>query len=462
MSVKHTILVVDDDLQGLESARKILELAGYDVCTATDGQEALDLLRSSGAALKFSLILTDVRMPKLTGLEFLRALSLCGDSTPVVLMTAFGRVEDAVWAMKFGAVDFLTKPFKRQALLASVEAALKRAKPATKPQENLQRDQPSALPFIGISPQIEALKTMIAQVAPTSASVLLMGESGTGKELVARSIHAQSPRASRPFVAINCAAVPENLIEAELFGYEKGAFTGAGHSKEGLFEAAHNGTLLLDEIGDMPLTLQTKLLRALQEGEIRRVGANHSRKVNVRVIAATNRNLKEEIRAGRFREDLLYRLEVVSLLIPPLRQRREDIPRLANYFLAQAAAKHDKKIDSISSEAMAALQSHPWPGNVRELSNIIERAVVFAQTNEIQISELPPHLLDQPQNPSGQDTTASPSRIEVALGTPLREIEDMVIRKTLEATEGDKNLTAKILGINSRTIYRWLERDSDS
>ncbi|HLE00090.1 MAG TPA: sigma-54 dependent transcriptional regulator [Bdellovibrionota bacterium] len=482
------ILLVDDDPQALESTRKILELSGYEVVTAVDGQAALEQIRpsASGRLQKFDLVVTDVRMPRLGGLEFLRALSLCGETTPVILMTAFGRVEDAVWAMKLGAVDFLTKPFKRQALLSSVEAVLKRAKAAgaadgelrVKAETGIETTSSPDAKLIGHSAAMRALKDTIRQVAPTAATILLTGESGTGKELVAHCIHQMSPRAGARFIALNCGAVPEQLIESELFGFEKGAFTGATGSKEGLFEAAHGGTLLLDEIGDMPFPLQSKLLRTLQEGEVRRLGATVSRKVDVRVIAATHRNLKESVRAGTFRQDLLYRLEVIGIEVPELRARIEDVPELARHFLNVASARHGKPTTSISKEALKVLLSHQWPGNVRELSNVVERAVVFAKGSEITVDELPAHLLalagaaagarlnaegesraEAGAKPgAGSPAGAGGGTIEVPLGASLKEIEELLIRKTLEATSGDKNMTAKLLGINSRTIYRKLDK----
>lgn len=459
---KNTILLVDDDPQGLESARKILELAGFEVLTAGDGQEALDYVRKK---LPLDLILTDVRMPRLGGLDFLRALSLCGDETPVILMTAFGRVEEAVWAMKLGAVDFLTKPFKRQALLAAVEMSLKRVKPRPGRPNSAAQGNHSSLgsisgSIIGSSEPMRELHAIIEQVAPTSATVLLTGESGTGKELAARNIHEKSTRAKRKFVAINCAAMPEQLMESELFGHEKGAFTGAQNSKEGLFEAAHEGTLFLDEVGDMPVSLQAKLLRVLQDNEVRRVGAVDSRKINVRLIAATHRNLKELVRTGAFREDLLYRLEVIGIYVPPLRERMADLPDLAYYFLKKSAQKHDKASDGILDEAMEVLLAHHWPGNVRELSNVIERAVVFTKGPHISLADLPAHLVQLAQTPlpaasfKDKDSTS----ISVPLGTSLKDVEELLIRKTLEATSGDKKITAKLLGINSRTIYRKLEK----
>jgi two-component system response regulator HydG len=475
LTSKSRILLVDDDTQALESTRKILELSDYDVTTACDGQAALDQVRGGAdkPRASFDLILTDVRMPRLGGLEFLRALSLCGDGTPVILMTAFGRIEEAVWAMKFGAVDFLTKPFKRQALLSAVEMALKRSRgrvPARASQAQAPQGQGEKFgSLVGASSAMSALQATIRQVAPTAATVLITGESGTGKELIARCIHDQSSRAKGRFIAINCAAVPEQLIESELFGFEKGAFTGATTAKEGLFEAAHEGTLFLDEIGDMPIALQAKLLRTLQEGEVRRVGATTSKKINVRVIAATHRDLKENVKTGSFRQDLLYRLEVIAIQIPPLRERMEDVPDLAYHFLKLASGRHGKTVEGIEDEAMEALLAHTWPGNVRELGNVIERGVVFAQGSLLLTRDLPPHLLDlaaqaaQTAKASATESTLTSgqtqqSAITVPLGTPLKDVEDLLIRKTLEATSGDKNMTAKLLGINSRTIYRKLEK----
>lgn len=455
------ILLVDDDPQALESTRKILEYSGFQIVTAPDGQAALESVRPSPGRVgpAFDLVITDVRMPRLGGLEFLRALSLCGEVMPVILMTAFGRVEDAVWAMKLGAVDFLTKPFKRQALISSVESALKRAR--SRQLENLPSalsKQPESDLLMGRSEAIQTLKDLVRRVASTHASILLTGESGTGKELVAHLIHQQSSRNKAQLIALNCAAVPEQLMESELFGFEKGAFTGATGSKEGLFEAAHEGTLLLDEIGDMPLPLQAKLLRTLQDQEVRRLGATSSKKVDVRMIAATHKDLKAQVQQGAFRQDLLYRLEVVGIHVPSLRERVEDIPDLAYHFLRKACRRHGKEVQGILDETLEVLLSHPWPGNVRELSNVIERAVVFAVGSHITLAELPPHLLSAFRPVKKEAKAHSASTIEVSIGTSLKDVEELLILKTLEATSGDKNMTAKLLGINSRTIYRKLDK----
>ncbi len=470
------ILLVDDDPQALESTCKILEYSGYQITTAIDGQSALEKVRPSldRNSPTFDLVISDVRMPKLGGLEFLRALSLCTDSVPVILMTAYGRVEDAVWAMKLGAVDFLTKPFKRQALISAVEAALMRAQKKSTPwagessvktpdSSKSSNEYPTDL-LLGRSPSMRALKSVIQQVAPTQATVLINGESGTGKELVARCIHLLSTRAKGPLIALNCAAVPEQLMESELFGFEKGAFTGAQSPKEGLFEAANKGTLLLDEIGDMPLTLQAKLLRVLQDQEVRRVGATTSRKVDVRVIAATHRNLNEAVQKGTFRQDLQYRLEVVGMQVPALRDRIEDIEELCYHFLRQASKRHQKLVQSISAEVIDILKSHTWPGNVRELSNSVERAVIFAQGSQITPVELPAHLLELARRDGKLQIPLndSQSTIEVPIGISLKEVEEILIRKTLEATDGDKTMTARLLGIHSRTIDRRLDKRTDA
>ena len=438
------ILLVDDDLQALESTKKILEYSEHEVVVATDGQSALQIVRSTNAGTQpFELVITDVRMPRLGGLEFLKALGVCGQSIPVILMTAYGRVEDAVWAMKLGAVDFLTKPFKRQTLVSAIDSVLKRS-----------RSVAGSSSLLGTSDKMIQLKALIEQVAPTSATVLVMGESGTGKELVARCIYEKSNRSKNSFIALNCAALPEQLIESELFGYEKGAFTGAVGAKQGLFAAADRGTLLLDEIGDLPLSVQSKLLRVLQEGEVRRIGSTKSEKVDVRVIAATNRNLSEAAKQGRFREDLLFRLEVIIIQVPPLRERAEDIAEIANHFLVLANKRHSKNVSGIDEEAMSFLRRHNWPGNVRELSNVIERAVVFASSEVITKNSLPLHISNLTDSTSVRHGTVS-----VTIGTPLDEIEELLIRKTLEATSGDKNMTAKLLGVNPRTIYRKLEKN---
>ncbi|MBS1961192.1 MAG: sigma-54-dependent Fis family transcriptional regulator [Bdellovibrionales bacterium] len=451
------ILLVDDDIQGLATTKKILEHAGFAVGTAEDGQVAIERVRKE----EFDLVISDVRMPRMTGLEFLSALRHSGKSIPVVLMTAYGRVEDAVFAMKLGAVDFLTKPFKRAALLDAVESATKRARAksaaSASPSAPGGEKPKGSARIAGRSLQAERLRAWVDQVGATTATVLVQGESGTGKEQVARALHETSARRSGPFLAINCAALPENLLESELFGYERGAFTGANAAKPGLFEAASGGTLFLDEIGDLALPLQAKLLRVLQESEVRRIGSATAKKIDVRVISATHQPLKALVAESRFRQDLLFRLEVVAVDLPPLRARLDDLPDFASLFVAEAAARHEKAVFAVSPEAFEVLARYAWPGNVRELQNAIERAVIFAKSGVLQASDLPPHVLELAGK--GLGLAESPHTISIPVGTPLREVEEMLIKKTLELTQGDKNLTAKLLGINSRTIYRKLKED---
>jgi two-component system response regulator HydG len=457
------ILLVDDDIQGLATTKKILEHAGFVAETAEDGQAAIERVRKE----EFDLVISDVRMPRMTGLEFLSALRHSGKTIPVVLMTAYGRVEDAVFAMKLGAVDFLTKPFKRAALLEAVESATKRAQANAEAKAGAEAkgrsttgEKPRGSARIaGRSLQAERLRAWVDQVGATTATVLIQGESGTGKEQVARALHETSARRSGPFLAINCAALPENLLESELFGYERGAFTGANAAKAGLFEAANGGTLFLDEIGDLALSLQAKLLRVLQESEVRRIGSAASKKIDVRVISATHQPLKALASESRFRQDLLFRLEVVSIDLPPLRARLEDLPDFATLFVAEAAARHGKSVAAVSPETFDVLSRYAWPGNIRELQNAIERAVIFAASPVLQMRDLPPHVLELAGKGLGLSET--PHMISVPVGTPLKEVEEILIRKTLELTQGDKNLTAKLLGINSRTIYRKLKEDGE-
>lgn len=453
------ILLVDDDPLALESTHKILLLDHHLVSLAHDGQEAIEQIKQKKIKNDtFDLVLTDVRMPRLGGLEFLRAVSLWGNPIPVILMTAFGRIEDAVWAMKLGAVNYLTKPFSRRSLLSVIKLSL----------ENKTHKSPKKIltpligvPLFGSSQKMQELQEMVLRVAKTQATTLITGESGTGKELIARYLHENSDRAMQPLVAINCAAFPESLIESELFGFEKGAFTGALVTKPGLFEAAHLGTLFLDEIGEMPYPLQSKMLRVLQEEEVRKVGSVISKKIDVRIIASTHQDLWENVKLGRFREDLLYRLEVVHFHLPPLRERKEDILPLAQYFLNRFCEKHGKAIKSLEENVTKVLVNHIWPGNVRELSNVVERAVIFSRSHEVRFEDLPaPIILAAKQamrSPQDREKLeAQISSITVPVGMPLKKVEEILIQKTLEATSGNKNQTAKLLGINSRTIYRKL------
>jgi two-component system, NtrC family, response regulator HydG len=443
LAVGQTLLIVDDDHSNLESLARIFRREQVEVITATDGKEALALLRKT----RVSVVLTDLMMPSMNGLDLLRAAKTVSPETEFILMTAFGTVETAVEAMKEGAWDFVTKPFKRIQIVKAVRRALDRQTLVLENQalraelEGSRRDRS----IIGNSIAIRQTLDLVSQVAPSSATVLLTGESGTGKELVARALHRGSQREKRPFIAVNCAALPETLLEAELFGHEKGAFTGATSQRQGRFELADKGTLFLDEIGETTPQLQVKLLRALQEGEFERVGGSRSVKVDVRVVAATNADMREEVSAGRFREDLFYRLNVIHVDLPPLRDRQDDVPLLAHHFLRKYAEKNNKEIGGITKAAIDRMMTWDWPGNVRELENAIERAVVLCRGDAIDVDELPPHI---------RQGKAEARVLNVPIGTPLADIEEMVIRETLAVTKGDKRLAAQLLGIATRTIYR--------
>jgi two-component system, NtrC family, response regulator HydG len=452
MSESVTLLVADDDPGLRESLERTLTREGYRVVLASDGRAALERMQAGGV----DLILTDLKMPGLTGLELLRAAKAIAPDVDVVLLTAFGTVEHAVSAMKEGAYDFLTKPFRREQLLKLVAKALER-RALINTNRELQR-QLDALRgrggVIGVSPAFRRMITLVEQVANSEATVLIQGESGTGKELVARMIHEGSSRHARPFVAVNCAALPETLLESELFGYEKGAFTGAAGRKEGRFELADGGTLFLDEVADLSVVTQPKILRVLQEGDFERLGGTKTLRVDVRVVAASNQDLSQMVREKRFREDLFYRLNVITVTVPPLRDRHEDIHVLAEHFLRLYAAKNNRKLDGFTPEALERLESHRWPGNVRELENVIERSVVLARGNRIGAEDLPTEV--------GGVKPPPRDALLALLGTPLDEIERRLLDETLRITGGNKTQAAKLLGIDVRTVARKLERREES
>jgi two-component system response regulator HydG len=437
------LLVADDDPGLRESLERTLTREGYRVTLASDGRAALERVQAGG----IDLILTDLKMPGLTGLELLRAAKAIAPDVDVILLTAFGTVEEAVKAMKDGAYDFLTKPFRREQLLKLIDKALERR--ALIEQNKVLRQQLEDLrgkgQVIGASPAFRRMMTLVDQVADSAATVLIQGESGTGKELVARAIHERSPRSHRPFVAVNCAALPETLLESELFGYEKGAFTGAAGRKEGRFELASGGTLFLDEVADLSLVTQPKILRMLQEGEFERLGGTRTLQVDVRIVAATNQNLAEMVKDKRFREDLYYRLNVITVYVPPLRDRPEDIRVLAQHFLRVYAAKNNRALEGFTPEAVERLESYGWPGNVRELENVVERAVVLGP------EELPDEV-------TGTRKRAPRDAIVELVGTPLADIEQRLLDEALRITGGNKTQTAKLLGIDVRTVARKLDR----
>lgn len=439
-----TVLVVDDEASNRTSLEKIFQKEGLRVLLADSAKTALELLRGH----KVHVVLTDLMMPGPNGVELLRAVRELSPSTEVVLMTAYGTVETAVLAMREGAYDFVEKPLKRATIVRSVRKAMEHA---TLLAENQKlRAEIQALTqreIVGQSAALRQVLEVARQAAPSVANVLVLGESGTGKELIARFIHQNSTRAGRPFVPVNCSAIPESILEAELFGYERGAFTGAVTRKDGRFARARFGTLFLDEVGELSPAVQVKLLRVLQEGEFEPLGGGTVR-ADVRIVTATNRDLAREVEAGRFREDLFYRLNVIALTAPPLRARREDIPLLIDHFLGQYCAKNGRSRLSVSKDALGLLVQYAWPGNVRELENVMERAAVLCQGPELTESDLPEVI---------RTHEGSSEAMAFPVGTPLVEVERRLIRETLRHTAGDKSLAAQLLGISARTIYRKLE-----
>jgi two-component system response regulator HydG len=451
MKPKNTILVVDDDRAHRTMLKTLLSGWGYAVAEAEDGSAAIARVHEK----PFDLILMDVRMVKISGLEALAEIKKFNPAIPVMIMTAYASVETAVEALKKGAYDYLTKPLDFDELRLAMERAMEHSQ--LKEENRLLRERLSnrfdRRNLIGRSQTMTSLLETVAQVAPSEATVLITGESGTGKEMIAGAIHFNSFRKEGPFVKINCAAITETLLESELFGHEKGAFTGADRRKEGKFRQADDGSLFLDEVSEMSLAMQVKLLRVLQEREITRVGGNEVIKVNARMIASTNRNLLQDIAVGRFREDLYYRLNVVTLPLPPLRERREDIPLLAQHFLTRFAEMNHKTIKGFTPQAMDRLLKYAWPGNVRELMNAVERGVVLSRSEYLDETELPWILSgDGPvEQPQGAPPVLSG---EASLG----ELEKATILKTLETVEGNKSEAARRLGITRRTLHQKLKK----
>ncbi len=441
---KAKILVVDDEASARSGLGKLLEQEGYQVVQAADGREALEAIADEAP----ELIITDLKMPVMDGMELLAQLRERNVQTPAIVATAFGEVSSAVAAMRAGAEDYLTKPIDFDAMLLVVERTLARSELRAE-AENLRRqlrarDKDGLEGLLGASPAMQRVYHMVKQVAPARATVLITGESGTGKGEVARALHALSPRASASFVSLQCAALAESLLESELFGHEKGAFTGADKRRIGRIEQANGGTLFLDEIGEIPLATQVKLLRVLQERSFERVGGNETIKVDVRVVAATNKDLAGEVREKRFREDLYYRLNVVHIDMPPLRQRGNDIVLLAEHFLRRFAQENNRRIDGFDDAARAKLVAHRWPGNVRELENAVERAVVFTEGEQVEAAALP--------------FDAAPATIEGGPripGATMAELEKHAILATLDAFNGSTSKAAEMLDISARTIqYR--------
>jgi two-component system response regulator FlrC len=429
------LLVVDDEPQMLIAINETLRRKGYNVTTAGSGMEALCRIKER----YYQLVLTDLRMPEVSGLDLLKKVKTFSPQTPVVLLTAYGTIQNAVDAMRHGAFDYLLKPFSSESLEAVVRRAL-----GTVPG----KEEKVAYEIITQDPEFSLVLERASQAAGSTATILVEAESGTGKELLARMIHRKSARSSGPFIAVNCAALPENLLESELFGFEKGSFTGAANSKPGKFELAQHGTLLLDEVGEMAPILQAKLLRVLQEKEVDRIGGKAPIKIDVRVIATTNRDLQSLVRAGNFREDLYYRLNVIRLTIPPLRERVDDLPLLADFFCKRYAREFGKESIQFSAAALARLRQHRWPGNVRELENTIQRAVALCSGSVIAPEEL---LLTSAPDPAGVAPPATAQGLPAGV-TTMRDMERELIRKTLEETGGNRTRAAKVLGISLRTL----------
>jgi two-component system, NtrC family, response regulator AtoC len=443
------VLIVDDEPGLRQSLGLLLGDAGYEIASESDGRRALERATTE----PFDLVLCDVRMPELSGLEFLRAYRAQGGTALVIMMSAYGGEDAALAAMKEGAYDYVPKPFRPDEVVLALRKAEER--------ERLRRtvaglraqleSGPEARAMVAASGAMQAALDIVSRVAEHPTTVLITGESGTGKEVIARAIHRASPRAGAAFIGINCAAIPENLLESELFGHVRGAFTGASADRAGLFEQADGGTLLLDEIGELPIGLQAKLLRVLQEGEIRRVGDTRTRRVNVRVLAATARDLQADVRDGRFREDLFYRLHVVAIHLPPLRERREDVAALARLFAARLGTRFGAPVE-LSDAAIGWLEAQSWPGNVRELENAIERAVILSGKRRLETDDL--------EGTRGISATAhEPGRQEEkSLRGAVEDAERQAIRAALEATAGNRRAAARRLGVSLRTLFYKMQR----
>jgi two-component system response regulator PilR (NtrC family) len=446
------ILIVDDEQSMQEFLEILLQRDGHDVTSCSSAEEALIALDAD----EFDLALSDIRMPGLSGLELLQRIQERYAETLVILITAHGTTESAVEAMKRGAYDYLTKPFSVDEIRLVIQKALEKKSLSAENQllRRQLRDNTGLPAIVGKGRAIQEVLDLVRQVSPTKANIMITGESGTGKELIARAIHSLSDRRDRPFVTVNCGAIPENLLESELFGHLKGSFTGAIANKMGLFEVAEGGTLFLDEIGEMSLGLQVKLLRAIQDKTFKRVGGTADTRVDVRICCATNRDLAEEVRAGRFREDLFYRLNVIEIKVPALRERCEDIPLLAGYFISKYAEDVGREIREVAPDVIAALEEYPFPGNVRELENLIERAVTLAHGSVITLDCLPSNVLDR----------ADPRAVErvpaegVDLEALLREYERSLLREALERAYGVKKRAAGLLGISFRSFRYRLEK----
>jgi DNA-binding NtrC family response regulator len=434
------ILIVDDDKNALSGLVRLLEGEGYEASGAISAYEALALMDNQ----RFDVVLTDLKLPGMGGLALIEEIKKRDELLPVLVMTAHSSVENAVAAVKKGADQYLAKPLDLAELKVTVDKVWQQRQRLREAEELKGRlgGEPGLSELVGSTAEMRKLFNTIRDVASSTATVLIHGETGVGKELVARALHAHSQRSNKPFVVLHCAALADGILESELFGHEKGSFTGALYTRKGRFELAHGGTLFLDEVSEMGPNIQVKLLRVTETGTFERVGGEETRKVDVRLVAATNKDLEGLVATGKFREDLFYRLNVIKLDIPPLRERKADIPLLANYFLLNYAKKNGKEIRGFSQEAIHLLQEYHWPGNVRELENMVERAVVLCKKNVIEAEYLSPNLI------KGE----KPEFLQIRLGMPMKDVEREVILKTLGLTHGNKAEAARILGLSSRTI----------
>ena len=442
------ILLVDDEINMAKTQAKILQRKGYVVETASNGRDALRILGET----PFDVVITDLKMPTMDGMQLLREMNVKERGCAVIVLTGHGTIESAVEAMQHGAADYLTKPCNPEELLLKVDKLLE-TKRLREEVEQLRREMRAFKRFgelIGQSPGMRNIYLLIAAVSENKSTVLVTGESGTGKELVARTIHRQGPWADRPFVAINCGAMSETLLDSQLFGHRRGAFTGAIADHNGVFQTANGGTLFLDEIAEIPLSLQVKFLRAIQEKEVMPLGLNRSIKVDVRIIAASNRDLEDAVRKGTFREDLFYRLNVVPIHLPPLRERREDIPLLIEHFVSTFSTEYKVEPKKIAPEAMEKLNAYPWPGNIRELQNMIERMFALSRSSEITLADLPGSIAGfEEKPPQFSDLVELPT---------LEDMERSLIGAALRKSQGNKNEAARLLAIDRQRLYRKIEK----
>jgi two-component system response regulator AtoC len=439
------VLVVDDEENIRLVLRTLLKRHGYEVETAPGGEEAVGLVESLGP----DVVITDVRMPRMGGMDLLGTLRAKGNDATVIVMSAYGNLDQAIDAIKAGAYDYIQKPFKPDEVVLALRKAEERESLRRENRvlrEEIRREHRFE-DILAKSSLMQGVFRTIAKIANYKTTVLITGESGVGKELVARALHTRSSRAGEPFIVVNCGAIPENLLESELFGHKKGAFTDAVHDRSGLFSEADAGTLFLDEIGELPLGLQVKLLRVLEDGKIRKLGETKDVTVDVRIVAATHRDLLKETQKGRFREDLFYRLNVLPIVVPPLRERREDIPVLIEHFMARNNARLGTSINGLDSEARRLLYEHPWPGNVRELENTIERAMVLCESDKLMPSDLPERIREA-QNPVQMQLASG----ELSVKKTTRIIEEILIRRALQKTKGNRTRAAEVLEISHRAL----------